>query len=158
MRVFIAASLALLAASCGAPQAERPEAASPAPPIAITEAWAAPTPPGVEVGAGYLTITNTQATSDALVAVESTRAGRAEIHEMTMEGAVMRMRAVTRLDIPAGGEARLAPGGQHLMFYKLPTPFSAGETIDVRLRFENAGVVEASLPVRARESGHSGGH
>lgn len=147
-----------MAASCGAPQAERPEAAPAALPITITEAWAAPTPPGVDVGAGYLTITNSQSTGDALIAIESTRAGRAEIHEMTMDGAVMRMRAVTRLEIPAGGEVSFAPGGQHLMFYELPTPFSAGETIDVRLRFENAGVIEATLPVRARESSGHGGH
>lgn len=146
-----------MVAACGAPSVERPAAAPDAPPIAISAAWAAPTPPGVDVGAGYITITNTQDAPDALIAIESSRAGRAEIHEMAMDGDVMRMRAVARLEIPAGGEVSLAPGGQHLMFYDLATPFSVGETIDLRLTFENAGAIEASLPVRARESSH-GGH
>lgn len=154
MRILFAACLAVVAASCGAPQGQSTAAAQA--PIEITEAWAAPTPPGVDVGAGYLTITNHQAGEDALIAIESVRAGRVEIHEMAMEGDVMRMRPVARLAIPAGGAAALAPGGQHLMFYELATPFTVSETIAVRLRFEHAGEIEAVLPVRARASNHNG--
>lgn len=146
-----------MAASCGAPQVEHVERPAAVAPIAISDAWAAPTPAGVTVAAGYLTLTNTQAAEDTLISVETARAGRAEVHEMAMEGDVMRMRRVEALTIPAGTSAALAPGGRHLMFYDVATPFAVGETIEVRLRFANAGEVAASLPVRARESGH-GGH
>lgn len=144
-----------MAASCGAPEPERAPAQAPA--IEISDAWASPTPPGVAVSAGYLTITNTQASNDALVAVTTARAARAEAHEMAMEDGVMRMRAVETLPIPAGGAVTLAPGGLHLMFYDVAPPFTAGESIDVTLRFEHAGEIVATLPVRPRESSH-GGH
>ena len=142
-----------MAAACGAREAAAPDT----PTIIITNAWAAPTPPGVNVGAGYLTITNAQAADDTLIGVVSSRAGRAEIHEMAMDGAVMRMRPVQSLPIAPEVAAVLAPGGRHLMFYDLTAPFVAGETIDVTLRFANAGDIDVSLPVRARHIGH-GGH
>jgi copper(I)-binding protein len=156
MRVFLTACVALLAASCGAPRVESPPAAA----IVVTDAWAAPTPESVSVSAGYATLTNTQSEDDTLIAVESVRAARAEIHEMTMDDGVMRMRAAETLIIPAGGAVSLAPGGMHLMFYDVSAPFVAGESVDVRLRFARAGEVDVTLPVRARESGHGahGGH
>lgn len=135
-------------ASCGAP-ATAPQAA-PAAPIVISEAWAAPTPAGISVGSAYAIITNTQDVADTLVSVETARAERTEVHEMAMEGAVMRMRRVETLSIPAGGGVTLAPGGLHLMLYDLPTPLIAGETIVVRFRFAEAGMIEAELPVEAR--------
>ncbi len=158
MRIFLAACLAILA-SCGAPSApvsEAPEAAHASAPIQITDAWAAPTPGGVSVSAGYLTITSTQDRDDTLLAVETTRAGRAEIHEMAMQGEVMQMRRAEHLMIPAGGAVTLAPGGMHLMFYDVTAAFAVGEMIPVRLRFANAGEVTVELAVRPPSSGHSG--
>lgn len=160
MRILVAC-LAFMAAACGAPQGA-PETPPPAqaeqPAITIADAWAAPTPAGVNVGAGYLTLTNTQAAADTLIGVEAPRASRAEIHEMAMENGVMRMRRADALDLPAGETVTLAPGGLHLMFFDIATPFAAGETIEVRLRFANAGEVVAQLPVRARENGGHSGH
>lgn len=150
-----------MAAACGAPQGapEAPAAgpAEPAAAIEITDAWASPTPAGVRVGAGYLTITNRQAAPDTLISVTTPRAGRAEIHEMAMEDGVMRMRAVEALTLAPGETITLAPGGRHLMFYEIATPLAVGETAPVTLHFANAGEVSAELPVRTREnSGHDG--
>lgn len=67
---------------------------------------------------------------------------------MSMDGAVMRMRPLDRLEIPAGGTVRLGPGGNHLMFFGVSEPFAQGQNIPVRLVFEHAGTVEVTLPVR----------
>lgn len=157
MRIFIAACLAFVAASCGAPSSE-PSAPAGGGAIVISDAWAAPSPAGVAVAAGFLTISNTQERADALIGVSAARAGRVEIHEMAMDGEVMRMRAVDRLDIAPGAEAGLAPGGRHLMFYEITAPFVAGESFDVTLQFEQAGEIVVPMQVRPRESGHGDGH
>jgi periplasmic copper chaperone A len=152
MRAFIFAVAAVCAlAACGQPaeHAEHStETAAPAAGIEVRDAWASQTPGGVDVSAGYLVIANGGDADDRLVSASSSRAARVEIHEMVADGAVMRMRAVDALIIPAHGEVALAPGGQHLMFFGVTAPFTQGETIDVRLVFETAGEVAVSLPVR----------
>lgn len=116
--------------------------------LEITHARAAPTPNGVSVSAGYLTIANHGQDVDRLIAASSTRAERVELHSMEMDGAVMRMRQVDAVSIPAGGEISLAPGGDHLMFLGVAEPFAAGETIPVHLVFEHNGATDLLLPVR----------
>lgn len=154
---YLSVAVLLALAACG--QATEAPAAAQAPlaQLRIENAWAAPTPGGVEVSAGYLTITNPTNADDALIGVSSPRAGRAEVHEMIMEGGVMQMRAVARLPIGAGQTLTLSPGGRHLMFFDVAQPFAEGETIPVRLRFERAGDVDVSLPVRRpTHAGHAG--
>jgi periplasmic copper chaperone A len=140
---LLALALFLALAACSQPAATAPGE------LAIESAWAAPTPGGVDVSAGYLTIANATAEADALVSVSSPRAARVEIHEMTMQDGVMQMRAVERLEIAAGQSVSLAPGGRHLMFMGVAQPFAVGETIPVRLYFEQAGDIDVSLPVQA---------
>lgn len=158
MRFLTATCFVLMAASCGAaaPTDQQKTVTLPAAPV-VTDVWAPPSPTGVVVGAGYLTIRN-GGREDALVGASTARAGRVEIHEMAMDGDVMRMRAADKIDLPAGGEITLAPGGQHLMFYELTSPFTAGETIEITLRFEHAPEIVVPMQVRAREGAHSGGH
>jgi copper(I)-binding protein len=159
MRAFLFAMIAALAAGCGQTAQETP--AEPAAPMSaestlnVSDAWAAPTPGGVDVSAGYLTIANTGQAEDQLVAASSPRAARVEIHEMGDENGVMRMRQVTSLTILPGGEARLAPGGHHLMFFGVTQPFTEGEEIPVELRFQSGTVINVSLAVR--RSGNDGG-
>lgn len=158
MNKLTAIALLALAAACGAPQSPAPETPSAAANLPagleIRDAWAAPTPGGVDVSAGYFTIAN-GGPADRLLSIASPRAGRIEIHEMSMEGSVMRMRKVEGgLAIPAGAIVTLGPGGYHLMFNEVAPPFAAGEQIPVTLTFENAGVREVSLPVRADALGH----
>jgi copper(I)-binding protein len=154
---YLAAALVLALAACGETSEQAP-AANPV--LHVENAWAAPTPGGVDVSAGYLTLVNDTTAEDALVSASSPRAERVEVHEMTMEGGVMQMRAAPRLPIPAGGSVELAPSGRHLMFYGVAQPFAEGETIPVRLTFERAGAIDVSLPVRrpgASQAAH-GGH
>ena len=150
-RAFLfAVSAVLFAAGCGPSQAPvSSEAAAPASAIEIHDPWTAPTPGGVEVSAGYLEIANSASADDRVVGVSSPRAARVEIHEMSMDGGVMRMRAVEGgLSAPAGGRVALAPGGLHLMFFGVTQPFVEGESIPVTLTFANAGDIEVSLTVR----------
>jgi periplasmic copper chaperone A len=116
--------------------------------IAIERAWATPTPAGVDVSAGYLAIVNATAADDRLLGATSPRAERAEIHEITMEDGVMRMRRIDVLTIPAEEEIEFGPGGMHLMFYGVTEPFSEGQSIPVRLTLETAGAIDVNLPVR----------
>lgn len=153
MKKIVAVACFALAA-CGAPQttptpdAPASEAAQPAGAVDVRDGWASPTPGGVSVSAGYLTIANGTAAEDRLISASSPRAARVEIHTMDMEGGVMRMRQLDALAVPAGGEVSLAPHGTHLMFIGVAEPFVAGEEIAVTLTFENAGAVETRLPVR----------
>ncbi len=149
MRLALALVAALLFTACGRTTLSSPGGSSEAVAgIEIVDPWAAPTPGGVDVSAGYLTIRNGGAESDTLISVSSPRAASVEIHEMSMDGAVMRMRAVEDgLAIPPDGEVALEPGGYHLMFTGVTQPFAVGEEIPVTLTFANAGVVELSLPV-----------
>lgn len=156
MRMFIPACFAFFAVACG-PASAPPSAATEASAgISIVDAWAAPTPSGVDIAAGYLSITNGTAADDVLVGVSTPRATRSDIHEMSGENGVMRMRAVPRLTIPAGQTVTLGPGGLHLMFTGLDHPFTAGENIPLRLSFEHAGVRDITLSVRARNETHPG--
>jgi len=146
--IFFAAALIL--AGCG--QAE-PGA------LNVRDAWAAPTPNGVDVAAGFLTIVNPTDQADRLLSASSPRASRVEVHEMTLTDGVMQMRPVEALVIAADGEAVLAPGGAHLMFYGVTQPFTEGEEIAVLLTFEHAGDVNVTLPIRNQlAGGHGGGH
>lgn len=111
------------------------------------------------MSAGYLTIVNGAEAADTLVSATSPRAASVEVHEMSMDGAVMRMRQVTGgLAIPSGGEVSLAPGGNHLMFMGVTQPFAEGESIPVTLTFANAGAVEVQLPVQREAPMAMGGH
>ncbi len=155
MKNIAALLLLALTAACGAPQTEpTPPAAAVFPAgITLTDAWAAPTPGGVDVSAGYLTISNGGPEDDSLIAASSPRAARVELHDMSMDGAVMRMRALDTLPVAAGEQAALAPGGMHLMFVGVTEPFIEGENIAVTLTFEHAGAIDATLPVRRGASG-----
>ncbi|TSE35432.1 Copper chaperone PCu(A)C [Tepidimonas fonticaldi] len=73
-----------------------------------------------------------------LVAGESPVAGVVEIHEMAMDGDVMRMRAIPGLALPAGRPVELKPGGYHVMLMDLKRPLAGGETVPLTLVFENA--------------------
>jgi hypothetical protein len=88
-------------------------------------------------------------------------AGVAELHEMRMEGDVMRMRAVDKLDLPAGRTVELKPGGYHLMLMDLKQPLPQGSSVPLTLLFRNAkGVdskLELKLPVAIRPPGRGGG-
>jgi copper(I)-binding protein len=110
-------------------------------PIAVTDVWARPTVQGQTAGGGYLRIQNKGSSADRLLEASSGIATGVELHAMSMDGGVMRMRRVEAIDIPATGVVELKPGGLHLMFMGLKAPLSAGSSFPLTLRFEKAGAV-----------------
>jgi len=108
-----------------------------APDIAVNDAWARATAAGQSSGAVYATIANRGA-ADQLVGVSS-EAGTAMLHRSDQEGGVARMRMVSEVPIPAGGEVALAPGGTHIMLTGLAAPLAIGTDLPLTLRFAKAG-------------------
>ena len=118
--------------------------------LEITGAFSRATLPNAPVGAGYLTITNTGTSDDRLVGASSPVAGMTQIHQMKMEGDVMKMNEVEGgLIIPAGQSVTLAPGGFHVMFMQLAQQLTEGSTVPLTLTFEQAGTVALELMVGA---------
>ena len=118
--------------------------------LEIEHPWSRATPPTAPSAGGFLKIVNKGTTADRLVSVKSTASAKTEIHEMKMEGSVMRMRELDKgLEIPAGGSVTLAPGGYHLMFMQLKEPFKQDAKVPVTLVFEKAGSIDVELNVVA---------
>jgi len=118
--------------------------------LEIDHPWTRATPPTAPTGGGFLTVTNKGTTPDKLVSAKSPAAGAVEIHEMKMEGNVMRMRELpSGLEIAPGATVTLAPGGLHLMMMGLKAPLKQGEKVPVTLVFEKAGKIDVELAVEA---------
>jgi copper(I)-binding protein len=110
--------------------------------LEISQPWTRATPPNAPAGGGYVTITNTGSEPDRLVAASAAIAGRTEIHEMSMEGGVMKMRPLADgIAIGPGETVALKPGGFHIMMMKLSGPIKTGESLPITLSFEKAGDV-----------------
>ena len=119
-------------------------------PLEISGAFTRATLPDAKSGGGFLTIVNTGGEADRLVSAASPVADMVQLHEMKMEGDVMKMSQVENgIDIAAGETVVLAPGGLHLMFMGLRQAFVEGSAIPVTLTFEKAGTIELELPVGA---------
>jgi hypothetical protein len=91
----------------------------------------------------------TSAGGGKLVAVSSPLAGIVEIHEMAMDGNVMKMRAVPVLDLPAGKTVELKPGGYHVMLIDLKKELKAGDTVPLTLVVEGADKKRETIEVKA---------
>ena len=128
--------------------------------ISVSDAWARATMPGQKVSGAYMQI---QSDTDArLVAVTSTAVPRVEVHEMKMDGGVMRMRELEAIELPKGKTVSLEPGGLHIMLMNLAQPIAAGDVIPLTLTVESGGkrqTVEVNAEARAiggamRHHGH----
>jgi copper(I)-binding protein len=97
-------------------------------------AWVRGTVDGQTTAGAYMELTSDRSAS--LLGAESPAARSAEIHEMKMEGNVMRMRAVTKVDLPAGKTVELKPGGYHMMLVDLKRPLKKGDLVPIRLKIE----------------------
>lgn len=117
--------------------------------LTVGKAWARATPRGAKVGAGYLDIVNGTAAGDVLLSASADAvAEKTEIHEMTHESGVMKMRALADgLPVPAGATVSLKPGGLHIMFLDLKGPLTAGQTFNLELTFKTAGKVTVPVTV-----------
>jgi copper(I)-binding protein len=116
--------------------------------LVITQAWSRATPGGAKVGGGYLTIENKGTMPDRLIGGTAEVASKVQVHEMTMDDGVMKMRPVEGgLTIDPGKTVKLAPSGYHLMIMGLKSPLKQGDKVPVTLEFEKAGKVAVTLDV-----------
>jgi copper(I)-binding protein len=136
--------------------------------LKIHDPWSRATPKGAPVGGGYLTITNTGTTPDRLIGGSTAVSKGFEIHEMTMDKGVMKMRMMPNgLEIKPGETVTFKPSGYHLMFTGLKSQLSKGEHVDATLKFEKAGEVKVQFDVAgigamsadgSKPAGEGGGH
>jgi copper(I)-binding protein len=143
---YLLAATATLACSASASHAADYDVGS----IHIAQPWSRATPKGAKAGAGYMTITNKGTTPDKVSCVSDDASAQCEIHSMTMEGGVMKMRPVEGgLEIKPGETVTLAPSGFHVMFGDLKHPLEEGKTVKATLKFDKAGTVDVEYPVVA---------
>jgi copper(I)-binding protein len=135
----IALTLAALAFCAGSAHAMDYDVGS----IHIGNPWARVAPKGAKMTTGYLTITNKGKTPDRLTCVSVAVAAKCEIHSMTIDGGVMKMRLMPDgLTIKPGETVELKPESFHLMFIDLKAPLEAGKTVKGTLKFDQAGTVD----------------
>jgi periplasmic copper chaperone A len=115
--------------------------------LRVSNPFARATPPGARVAGAFMSIANQGKEADRLVSASSPVAGVVEIHEMAMDGGMMKMRAIKGIDVKPGTTVELKPGGYHVMLEDLKQPLKQGEQIPVLLTFEKAGTVEIKVRV-----------
>jgi hypothetical protein len=123
--------------------------------LEIKAPWARATPGHAENGAAYLTIVSP--TADRLTAVSSPVAKKAELHTMSTEGGVMRMRPLAAIDIPAGQTVTLSPGGMHIMLLGLTQPLHQGQSFPLTLSFDQAGPRQVTVAIEKAGARGPGG-
>jgi copper(I)-binding protein len=118
--------------------------------LQISQPWTRATPKGAAVAGGYLKITNTGTTPDRLLGGATEVAKRFEVHEMSMDNGVMKMRELkSGLEIPPGATVELKPGSYHIMMQELARPLAKGQRVKASLTFEKAGKGEVEFAVEA---------
>jgi periplasmic copper chaperone A len=141
MKKLLIASLLTITAGAWAQQAT----------VKVEDAWVRGTVATQKATGAFMRLT--PSAKARLVSASSPVAGVVEIHEMSMENDVMKMRQIPGLDLPAGKATDLKPGGYHVMMMDLKAPVKAGDTVPLTLTFEDAAqktfTVEVNAPVRA---------
>jgi periplasmic copper chaperone A len=119
--------------------------------LVVTSPWTRATPGGAKIAGGYLKIANNGKTADRFLGAKSGPTDHVEIHEMSMNDGVMKMRPLPDggLEIKPGETVELKSGGYHLMFMDLTQPLKQGDTFRATLQFEKAGPLDVNFSVRA---------
>ncbi|WP_019142073.1 copper chaperone PCu(A)C [Noviherbaspirillum massiliense] len=119
----------------------------------IGQPFARPSVPGQTSGAAYLSIENRGKTGDKLIGAASPAARAVEIHTMSMEGNLMKMREAGEVAIAPSQKIVMQPGqGYHLMLLGLKQPLKAGDKLPLTLNFEKAGKTEVSVLVQDKDA------
>lgn len=131
--------------------------------VSVDQAWVRATVPAQKTSGAFMQLN--AAAPMRLVGIETAVAGRAELHEMAMQGDVMRMRQVASIELPAGKVVQLAPGGHHVMLFDLKRQLKQGEPVVLTLVLEDANgrrqrqevtASVAALGARVAATGHEG--
>lgn len=153
--VLLVIAMAMILSACASP--------TPVPAkIQVSDLWVRPasaasgtnmgTPGGMNMtgptSAAYMVIRNTTGAADRLLKAQTDAAKTVEIHTTVKEGDVMKMQPVAGIDIPANGQAKLEPGGFHVMLIGVMRDLKPGDKIKLTLTFEKAGEVQLEAPVR----------
>ena len=124
--------------------------------LKIGHPWSRATPKGASVAGAYMKITNTGSAPDRLNGGTTDLAKKFEIHEMSMEGGVMKMRELPNgIEIPPGATVELKPGGFHVMMTGITKRFVKGDRVKASLSFEKAGKVDVEFAVDAPGAGRT---
>jgi len=119
--------------------------------VTVKDAWVRATVPAQHATAAFMQLT--AADPMRLVAAQSPVAGTVEIHEMAMVDGVMKMRAISGLDLPAGKTVMLDPGGYHVMLLDLKGQIHVGDVVPITLVFEGRDkrptAIDLKAPARA---------
>jgi periplasmic copper chaperone A len=127
--------------------------------LKIDHPWARATPKGASVGGGYMKITNTGTAPDRLVGGTTDIAKSFEVHEMKMDGGVMKMREIAGgLEIKPGQTVTLDPSGYHVMFVGLKDQLKQGSRFKATLEFAKAGKVDVDFVVESIGAKTGGDH
>ena len=137
----IVSALLLLVVGCGQEHTGDP--------IVVRDAWIREPPPR-SPAAGYLVLENRGSETVALVAVATEAAEQTEIHVMEYTDDRMTMSRVSELQVPAGEEVALKPGGTHLMLMELRRPLRDGDEVELVLRFGDGTERRIKMPVRKK--------
>lgn len=115
--------------------------------VVVTDAWARTSVQGQKATGAFMTITAKDGAK--LMGASTPVAGVAEVHEMKMDGDIMRMRAVTGgLDLPAGKAVELKPGGYHVMLMDLKAALPKDTIVPLTLVFKDAKGVESKIELK----------
>ena len=115
--------------------------------VQVQDAWVRLPPPGATIGVAYLTLTTKQRMT--LTSAKSPAAESVELHSMTMNGGVMRMRHLPLLALEAGTPMKLEPGGYHLMLINLKKPLQVGDRVQLDLNFTQGKRIADRVRVQA---------
>ena len=115
--------------------------------VTVKESWVRGTTPAQKATGAFMEITSSEAA--ALLSASSPVAGVVEIHTMKMEDGVMKMRALPKLDLPAGKAVKLAPGGNHVMLMDLRQQMKKGDVVPITLKIEGADKKVQTLEIKA---------
>jgi copper(I)-binding protein len=115
--------------------------------VTVKDAWVRATVPQQKATGAFMQLTAAKDTH--LVAASSSAVPVVEVHEMSMQGDVMKMRQIPALELPAGKHVELKPGGYHLMFLDLKQPMKAGDTVPLTLVFEDKAGKRESVEIKA---------
>ncbi len=110
-------------------------------------AWVRQADARARVNAGYMTLVNVSADDMDLVAIESDHYESVEIHEMSSQNGLMKMQRLEKLQVPAYGQARLEPGGMHLMLKGPKAPVTSGQTVEMTLSFASGESQQIAVKV-----------
>lgn len=117
--------------------------------LSIDHPFTRATPPGAKSGGAFFVVENASPTPDKLIGAASPAAGAVEIHQMVMDGGVMKMRAMPALEVPAGGKLELKPGGYHVMLIDLKRPLKKGDIVPLKLKIQGPDKQVTTVEVKA---------